>query len=146
MPPIVTLYNTFGSGSAPRRSRSGVQLTDMEERLEEWKERDDDTLSDISKEDADITTALIGEGGDLGEPEVRRRFWATNDGKGKELDLDAIATQVRRNHGERYSASHTMLTSSSPVFSTTPTSPTSISPGLTGTSLEPHMFAARKRG
>lgn len=99
MPPIVRLYNTFGSGSTERNSRSRVQLTDIDERLEEWKDGDEDIKSeygsDISKEDADITTALISEGGALGEPEVRRRFWSTSEVKGKKQDLDSIATQVR---------------------------------------------------
>ncbi|KAK3364565.1 major facilitator superfamily domain-containing protein [Lasiosphaeria hispida] len=97
MPPIVRLYNTFGSGSTERNSRSRVQLTDIDERLEEWKDGDEDIKSeygsDISKEDADITTALISEGGALGEPEVRRRFWSTSEVKGKKQDLDSIATQ-----------------------------------------------------
>ncbi|KAK3372658.1 major facilitator superfamily domain-containing protein [Podospora didyma] len=93
-----SLYATFGSGSTARHSTTTVQLTTPEdERLEEWKERDDDgddARSDISKEDALVTTALIGtSGGELGQPEVRRRFWSSNNGKGREEDLDAIATQ-----------------------------------------------------
>ncbi|KAK0655033.1 major facilitator superfamily domain-containing protein [Cercophora newfieldiana] len=66
-----------------------MELT-PEERLEEWKERDDE--SDISKDDADATAALIGPGGALGEPEVRRGSWFSSD-KGKEQDADGIATQ-----------------------------------------------------
>ena len=93
-----SLYATFGSGSTARNSITTVQLTTpADERLEEWKERDDDdddARSDISKEDVLVTTALIGtSGGELGEPEVRRRFWSTKNGKGREEDLDAIATQ-----------------------------------------------------
>ncbi|KAK5651668.1 hypothetical protein OQA88_11843, partial [Cercophora sp. LCS_1] len=93
MPPI--LYSTFGSGSATR-SANRVQLTDIDDRLEEWKE---DTKSeygsDISKEDADVTSRLIaGAGGALAEPEIpRRRSWWSSGDKGKELDLDAVATQ-----------------------------------------------------
>ncbi|KAK4451262.1 major facilitator superfamily domain-containing protein [Podospora aff. communis PSN243] len=90
MPPIVSLYGTFGSGSAARNNASRMQQLTAEQRLEEWKERDDG--SDISKEDADVTAALIGSGGALGEPEARRRSWFSND-KGKENDLDGIATQ-----------------------------------------------------
>ncbi len=38
----------------------------------------DDAGSDISKEDADVTTALIGSSSSsplLGDPEIRKRFW-----------------------------------------------------------------------
>ncbi|VBB84817.1 Putative Protein similar to YIL166C of Saccharomyces cerevisiae [Podospora comata] len=74
-------------------------------RLRDWTARsntdeDDDARSqygsEISKEDADVTTALIlTEGGPLGEPEPKRgRFWfSPPGGKGEETDLDAIATQ-----------------------------------------------------
>jgi len=92
MPPIVSLsYATFGSSSTTRNSRTRAQLTAIE-RLEEWKERDDE--SDISKEDADVTSALIGDGGALGIPEARRGSWFSSK-KGKEQDPDDIATQVR---------------------------------------------------
>jgi hypothetical protein len=97
MPPIVSLYGTFGSGSAARNNASRMQQLTAEERLEEWKERDDG--SDISKEDADVTAALIGSGGALGGPEARRRSWFSND-KGKENDLDGIATQVRQSQAK----------------------------------------------
>lgn len=104
---LVSLYSTFstGSGSQPAAQR----LTDdgLESRLEEWKNSngDEETKSeyggsDISKDGVDVTTALMGvDGGDvgLGEPERKRRkgswFSFTSDGKGKEIDLDAIATQ-----------------------------------------------------
>jgi len=55
--------------------------------------RDDDEASDISKEDADVTTALLSQGALLGEPEVRNRFWFS---KRPAQNADAIATQVNR--------------------------------------------------
>ncbi|KAK3337616.1 major facilitator superfamily domain-containing protein [Cercophora scortea] len=72
-----SLYQTFGSGSTTPSHRADVQLTGADARLEEWKDGDDDLKSeygsDISKEDADVTTYLIGTDNGLGEPEVRRR-------------------------------------------------------------------------
>jgi hypothetical protein len=54
-------------------------------------EASSDTDSDISKEDANVTTALIGTRAPLGDPEVRRGFWFS---KVKPNDPNAIATQV----------------------------------------------------
>lgn len=63
--------------------------------LAEWKPHDPDAAqdadSDISDEDAGITTALIGSGAALGQPEVKRRFWFS---KSKYNDDGAVATQV----------------------------------------------------
>lgn len=93
MPPVLPLYGSFGNSSTtgrPQRSRS--PSTDGEnDRLEDWKEPDDD-----DSEDGDVTAALLGGGGALGVPEPRRGsfFWSSED-KGKGLDLDGIATQVR---------------------------------------------------
>lgn len=90
MPPI--LYSTFSSSSGHR-----VQLTNTDDRLEEWKEDvKSEYGSEISKEDADATSRLItGAGEALVEHEIpRRRSWWSSGDKGKELDLDAIATQV----------------------------------------------------
>lgn len=105
------LYGTFGvrprlgtSSSNPAVTTTRVELINDDvvgSRLQDWKNDSDSKSvygSEISKEDADITTALIGnEGGPLGEPEAKRKFWflGGND-KGKEQDLDAIATQVGR--------------------------------------------------
>jgi hypothetical protein len=92
MPPIVPLYGSFGNGSATGRSRSRSRSADDDnDRLEEWKEQEDD-----DSENGDVTAALLGSGGPLGVPEPRRGgfFWASED-KGKGLDLDGIATQVR---------------------------------------------------
>lgn len=101
MPPIVPLYSTFGSSSTARSSNTAsrstrAQLTNIDERLEEWDGTKSEYGSEISKEDADVTSALIPHGGALGEPEVKRRFslFSTVGEKGKEQDLDAIATQV----------------------------------------------------
>ncbi|KAK4464568.1 major facilitator superfamily domain-containing protein [Cladorrhinum samala] len=102
-------YATFGArprlGTSSSSSDPAVTATRVElingydgSRLEDWKDDSDSKSvygSEISKEDADITTALIvNEGGPLGEPEAKRKFWflGGND-KGKEQDLDAIATQ-----------------------------------------------------
>lgn len=71
--------------------------------LVEFKPRDppdgdaDDAASDISKDDADVTTALIRSptSCSLGEPEAsgsRSRFWFSRV-KEKARDGDAIATQ-----------------------------------------------------
>ena len=65
-------------------------------RLVSFKRHDDDDAlsdagSDISKEAADVTTALIGSSTDLGEPEVRRRFWFS---KVEPNAPESIATQV----------------------------------------------------
>lgn len=65
-------------------------------RLVSFKHHDDDDAfsdagSDISKEAADVTTALIGSTTDLGEPEVRRRFWFS---KVEDNEPDSVATQV----------------------------------------------------
>ncbi|KAK3695735.1 major facilitator superfamily domain-containing protein [Podospora appendiculata] len=72
-----SLYQTFGSGSTTPSRRADVQLTGADGRLEEWKDGDDDIKSEygseISKDDADVTTYLIGADDGLGEPEVRRR-------------------------------------------------------------------------
>lgn len=92
MPPIVPLYGSFGNSSATGRPRSRSPSTDDEnDRLEEWKEPDDD-----DSENGHVTAALLGGGGPLGVPEPRRGsfFWSSED-KGKGLDLDGIATQVR---------------------------------------------------
>lgn len=63
--------------------------------LAEWKPHDPDAAqdagSDISDEDAGITTALIGSGPALGEPEIRRKFWFSRN---KSNDDGAVATQV----------------------------------------------------
>jgi len=52
---------------------------------------DSDAESDISKEDAEVTTALLGSGRPLGEPEVRQRFWFS---KLRINPGEDIATQV----------------------------------------------------
>ncbi|KAK4227401.1 major facilitator superfamily domain-containing protein [Podospora fimiseda] len=99
-----SLYSTFGVGpllgtSSSNPAATRVELIDGGSRLEEWKEPDDGSKSvygsEISKEDAEITTALLdNDGGPLGEPEVKRRFWFMGgSGKEKEQDSDAIATQ-----------------------------------------------------
>ena len=109
-PPSLS-YATFGarprlgtsSSSNPAATTTRVELINEYDgsRLEDWKDDSDSKSvygSEISKEDADITTALIvNEGGPLGEPEAKRKFWflGGND-KGKAQDLDAIATQVSR--------------------------------------------------
>lgn len=101
-----SLYATFGTSSTGGQNNDNnrVELT-AGARLRDWTARsntdeDDDARSqygsEISKEDADVTTALIfTEGGPLGEPEPKRgRFWfSPPGGKGEETDLDAIATQ-----------------------------------------------------
>jgi len=134
MPPIVSLYKTFGSGSTARNSRSRVPLTPVDESLEEWKEPGDDVKSefgsDISREDADVTSALIGNGGALGDPELRRSSWFSTASKGKEQDLDDIATQVRTVLRQGFYNSE--LTPSSPASMTTPILPASTSRGPIG--------------
>ncbi|KAK1830627.1 major facilitator superfamily domain-containing protein [Podospora conica] len=89
MPPIVPLYGSFGNSSAAGRPRSSPPSTDDKDRLEEWKEPEDD-----DSENGDVTAALLGSGGALGVPETRRSsfFWSSK-AKGKELDLDGVATQ-----------------------------------------------------
>ena len=73
-----------------------LSFADKMARLVSFKPHDDDDAfsdagSDISKEAADVTTALIGTGPELGEPEVRRRFWFS---KVEPNAPDSIATQV----------------------------------------------------
>ena len=137
MPPIVSLYKTFGSGSTARNSRSRVPLTSVDESLEEWKESGDDVKSefgsDISREDADVTSALIRNGGALGDPELRRSSWFSTASKGKEQDLDDIATQVRPVLRQGFCDSE--LTPRSLVSLTTPILPANTSHAPIGMSL-----------
>jgi hypothetical protein len=104
MPTIVSLYSTFSPFST---SRSGhqeivrVELTTLDERLEEWKEDDDDVRSEISKEDVLVTTALISPDSDesddaIGRPEkTSSSFWPFSArNKRDEVDPDDIAIQV----------------------------------------------------
>jgi len=112
-----SLYSTFGSGSNNTTPTERVQpLTDVNDRLEEWTEhdeKDDDARSDFSKEDVDVTTALIGIGPEDGAEllgvsgvtvgQRSRPKWlswtrssSSGSRKGKEqdlFDLEAIATQ-----------------------------------------------------
>ena len=62
--------------------------------LVEFKPRSDndsDAGSDISKEDAEITTALLGMRPPLGKPEITRRFWFS---KTRPNPGEDVATQV----------------------------------------------------
>lgn len=139
MPPIVPLYSTFGSSSTARhndRASRGarLQLTSIDERLEEWDDTKSEYGSDISKEDADVTSALIPHGGALGEPETKKRFslFSTVGEKGKEQDLDAIATQVCFTKLGKCSLVEILTAVRSPVFLMTPTWPSNTTPTLTG--------------
>ena len=66
---------------------------------------DYDAVSDAGsdKDPADVTTALIGPGLALGQPEVRRRFWWS---RAIAPNLDAIATQVMNGSTRRPSSSY----------------------------------------
>jgi hypothetical protein len=64
-------------------------------RLSDFKLRDSDKFSslaaDISKDDADVTTALLDSRTSVGDPEVRHKLWTSRT---RHYDADAIATQV----------------------------------------------------